>query len=390
MPQSAAWRFSDIEGELHESAIAAAGCDDFGDPAYLVGLRYLLAAYDQNERLTGFGRMAARYDLQAVLVRRLRSERLLRERAGELDYEIRRPIFITGLVRTGSTALHYLMGQDPGLRPLAHWLAENPQPQPPRQGWEAHADFQATEKRLRGLFAEDAERAAMHFMGAALPEECGHLLAQNFTDERYIVSTALPSYAAWYETAGHTATYVRHRQLVKLIGSTRPECRWLLKYPVHLRQLPALLAVYPDACIVQTHRDPYAVLRSYTDLVASYRKTFEDPVDRGEIARTQMESWAGAAERGMAARVGAPPSARFFDLHFADFRRDPIGSVRRIYDAFDQELSPTGAAALAAWRDANPGAEPGAGRAGAGESALDRTEVHERFARYIDHFGVEV
>lgn len=381
------WRFADIEVELHEAAIEAAGCDDFGDPSYLTGLRALLAAYDENPRLTAQGRVAARFDLQAVLIRRLRSERLLREHAPRLGYEIRCPIFITGLVRTGSTALHYLMGHDPGVRPLAHWLAENPIPEPPRDTWEAHPNFQRTAKRLQGLFSEDPERAAMHFMGADLPEECGHLLAQNFTDDRYIVSTALPSYSAWYENTPHTQTYVRHRRLVELIGSTRPDQRWLLKYPVHLRQLPALLAVYPDACIVQTHRDPFAVLRSYTDLVASYRRTFEDPVDRAEIARSQMESWAGAAERGMAARAEAG-TARFFDLHFDDFRADPIGSVKRIYAAFDQELNPQGEAALVAWRDANPAKAPGGRGDRDSEFALSRAEVSERFSRYIDRFGL--
>ena len=412
MGETSSWRFTDIEGELHTTAAAAAGCDDFGDASYLTGLRALLRAYDENQRLTEYGRMAARYDLQTVLIRRLRSEKLLRENAASLDYEIRRPIFITGLVRTGSTALHYLMGQDPGVQPLAHWLAENPMPQPPRDTWESHANFQRTAKRLRGLFDEDPSRASMHFMGADLPEECGHLLAQNFTDDRYIVSTALPSYAAWYENTPHRETYVRHRQLVKLIGANQPDRRWLLKYPVHLRQLPELLAVYPDACIVQTHRDPVAVLRSYTNMVASYRKTFEDPVARAEIARAQMESWAVAAERGLAARAAenrttaraaentmsaragagagaGAGAARFFDLHFSDFRRDPIGSVKRIYAAFDQEISPAGETALNAWRDANPSEAHGRHDYGDSEFPLGREEILERFAKYIKHFGIE-
>ncbi len=383
----AEWKFSDIEQELHDTAIAKVGFEDFGNPSYLVGLRALLQSYDEDTRLTEMGRLGARHDLQRTLIARLRSEKLLREHAAELRYEVRRPIFITGLVRTGSTALHYLMGQDPGVQPLIHWLAENPIPTPPRDEWEDHPNFQRTRRRLSKLYADDESRAAMHFMTAELPEECGHLLAQNFTDDRYIVSTTLPSYVEWYETADHRESYVRHRDLVKLIGASQPDKRWLLKYPVHLRQLPALLAVYPDACIVQTHRDPFTVLRSYTNMVASYRASFEDPIDRVDIARSQMESWARAAERGVAARANAG-GARFVDLHFSDFMEDPIGSVKRIYREFEQELSASGEEALRGWHDANPQGAHGRHDYGGQEFPLSRGEVADRFAAYRDYFGM--
>lgn len=390
MVQVRNWRFADIEAELHEAAVAKVGFDDFGDPDYLEGLRRLLRAYDEDELLTDGGRLAARADLQSTLIRRLRSEKLLSELGGEGEHEIRRPIFITGLVRTGSTALHYLMGQIRGLQALPHWLAENPLPRPPRERWESHPNFQRTEKRLQAIYAGDSSRAAMHYMTAALPEECGHLLAQSFTDDRYNVSATLPGYARWYENEDHLASYRRHRRLVQLIGATDRQRRWLLKYPVHLRQLPALLAVYPDACIVQTHRDPFAVLRSYTNMVASYRAIFESPIDRRAIAREQMESWAGAAARGLAARAQVPAQgeARFFDLHFAEFSADPIGAVRRIYEAFDQSLGAAGEAALAAWQGTNPRGVHGVHEYEDHEFPLRREEVVERFSEYMDAFAL--
>ncbi len=387
MAQTSDWTFIGIADELHETAVAKVGFDDFGEPSYLDGLRVLLRSYDEDRLLTETGRMAARADLQATLIRRLRSERLLREHGGAIAHEIRRPIFITGLVRTGSTALHYLMGQDPALQALPHWLAENPIPRPPRGEWESHPDFQRTERRLQALYASDPSRASMHYMTAALPEECGHLLAQSFTDDRYTVSATLPAYAAWYEEGTHSHSYLRHRRLVELIGSTDPDRRWLLKYPVHLRQLPALLAVYPDACIVQTHRDPLTVLRSYTNMVASYRAIFEAPVDREQIAREQLESWARAAERGIAARAEAG-SARFFDLQFVDFAADPVAAVRRICEDFDQPFDSTSEAALRAWRDDNPRGAHGEHEYGDREFPLREDEVRDRFAAYTDYFGV--
>ncbi len=383
------WTFAGIEEEIHEAAILKVELNDFGDPSYLRGLRALLQAYDEDDKLSETGRLAARHDLQSTLIKRLRSQQQLRESSAELDsYEIRRPIFITGLVRTGSTALHYLMGQDPNLQPLSHWLAENPIPRPPRDTWESHPNFKRTEKRLHALYSQDRSREAMHFMDASLPEECGHLIAQNFTDDRYIVSTTLPSYAAWYENNDHPETYERHRDLVRLIGSSARDRRWLLKYPVHLRQLPSLLAVYPDACVVQTHRNPATVLRSYTNMVASYRSIFEDDLDREAIAHELLESWAGAADRGVAARSN-PGGGQFIDVEFGDFLADPMGTVRRIYSAFDHDLSTEGECALQAWQEANPQGAHGAHNYRKEQFYLSDGEVHERFASYYRHFGLE-
>ena len=183
------------------------------------------------------------------------------------------------------------MGQDPGLQKLEYWLSSQPQPRPPRETWDAHPDFQASKAELEFLYTATPSLMAVHEMEAAWPEECRHLLAQNFTDDRFESSATLPSYLDWYHTATHRETYVRHRQLVQLVGSNDAEHRWLLKYPVHLRQLPALFEVYPDACVVQTHRDPRTVLASYTSFLAKVRAMHEEDVDRAEIAAEQLEGW---------------------------------------------------------------------------------------------------
>jgi hypothetical protein len=174
---------------------------------------------------------------------------------------------------------------------------------------------------------------------------------------------------------------------VKLIGSTDREKRWLLKYPVHLRQLRALLTVYPDACVIQTHRDPWTVMRSYTNMVASYRTFFEGDADRRDIARTEMESWSDAAERAIPIRAEFP-RARFYDLHFPDFMADPIGTVKKIYADFDQDLSDEGEQALRAWHGANPQGAHGRHVYSDDSLGLTRDQVHERFAIYMDHYGI--
>ncbi|MFN8544119.1 MAG: sulfotransferase [Candidatus Binatia bacterium] len=379
--------FAGAEHALHDAAVREVGADDFGDPAYREGLRVLLDAYDREARFHPAGREAARANLVQQLKMRLRSQQLLKEHPAALTTEIRRPVVILGLVRTGSTALHYLMGQDPDLQVLEYWLAAHPQPRPPREQWPQHADFRESAAEIEAMYAADPSLKAIHLMMADGPEECRHLLAQSFTDDSFEVNATVPSYTRWYETTDHRASYRRHRDLVRLIGMANPQRRWLLKYPVHLKHLRALLDVYPDACIVQTHRDPTRVLSSYVSLIAGFRALFERDIDRAAIAREQLEVWAAGAERAIAVRREHDP-AQFFDLHFHDFVGDPIGSVRRIYDRFDLTLSAEGERRLRAWQQAHPEGKHGRHQHSMDDVGLTRDQILDRFAAYMRHFDL--
>ncbi len=389
MSQSAEPGFAESEEALHEAAVGIVGEDDFGDPSYLEGLRVLLHAYDEEARLNETGRMLARQTVQDLLVRRLRCEKQWREHPVTLQHEIQRPLVICGLVRTGSTALHYLMGQDPDLQVLQYWLAESPQPRPPREAWPSHPDFVRAKAEIDGMYAADPSLRAIHFMMPDGPEECRHLLMQEFTDDSFEANAHVPSYSAWYQQADMLRSYERHRDLVKLIGSTDTERTWLLKYPVHMRFLRTFLEVYPDACIVQTHRDPLVVLPSYVSLIAGFRSIYEHTIDRPAIARRQLELWAQGAEDAIELRRKRD-SGQFYDLHFADFMADPIGSVRRIHGHFGRELSPAGERALAAWQTDNPQHKHGQHEysAAAEDVGLTPGEILDRFGDYMEYFGI--
>ncbi len=390
MGGSANESFVEREEAFHAEAREATGLEDFGDQGYRTGLGLLLESLDRDADLSATGRMIFRAQIAQALETRLRVEDRLQHLAsvGVDPYAapVARPIVITGLVRTGSTALHYLMGQDPDLQVLEYWLAAEPQPRPPREEWESHPDFGRAVRELEMLFEHAPSLMTVHEMRADWPEECRHVMALDFTDDRFEVAATLPTYTSWYHSTPHPETYRNHRRLVGMIGSSDPDRRWLLKYPVHLRQLPALLDNYPDACIVQTHRDPSEVVASYTSFVSRVRELHENRVDVAAIAREVTESWARAAEAGMAARDECPPE-QFFDLYFTELNSDPIGSVRRIYEHFDQQLGPDGERQLEAWRAAHPRGEHGEHRYDAAGTGITAAEIHERFDAYARRFG---
>jgi len=379
-------RFADSEDALHEEAARATGLDDFGDPSYREALRVVLRAYDEEARFHDAGRAAARANLVQLLAARLRSQRGLKEHRARLATDIRRPVVVLGLVRTGSTTLHHLIGQDRGIQSLEYWLATHPQPRPPRETWTDRPEFQESVAEIEAMYAFDPSLRSIHLMQADLAEECRHLIAQSFIDDSFEVNATVPSYVRWYEGGRHVAAYRRHRELLGLIGSTRPEARWALKYPVHMKHLDALLDVYPDACIVWTHRDPSRVLASYVELIVGFRAIYERDLDSAAIAAEQLEVWASGAERAIAVR-GRHDPAQFQDVVFDELVADPIGTVRRIYDRFGLELTPENERRMREWqagtvegkRDNRP-PRPDLG--------LGDDRVRERFAAYMRHFGL--
>lgn len=378
-------RWVDREQEFHERAVAAErGSDDFGDPSYLEGLRILLGCYDEEARFTRTGRFMAEYFLVSMLRNRLRAEQWWGLRPAALEAPIDRPIFITGLVRTGSTALHYLMGANPDTQCLEYWLANHPQPRPPRHSWQDAADYQASESELRMIYAAGEKLESIHHMTAPGPEECRHFLAQSFTDDYFEVASTVPTYAAWYRSRPHIESYRRHRKLVQLVGSYDVDKRWLLKYPVHIRHIDSLLAVYPDACIVWTHRDPARVLASYVGLCEGFRTLQEHPPDRAQFAGHQLDVWSEAMSKGIAAREGRED--QFHDVYFEDFLADPLGTVAAIYDRFDVPFGERAQAAMSLWHADNPPGKFGEHRYSDDDFGLSDAMIDERFADYLDRF----
>jgi hypothetical protein len=177
--------FVESEASFHAKARKAVGAGDFGDPAYLEGLRVLLDAYDREAHLTPFGRLMAEQQIVGILANRLRAQEAWARDPGILAHEIRRPIFILGLPRTGTTALHHLLGQDPGIQVLEYWLAATPHPRPPRKKKQSDARFKQAQRDLKTMYYLDPSLKAMHLMTADGPEECRHLLQQTFTDDTF-------------------------------------------------------------------------------------------------------------------------------------------------------------------------------------------------------------
>ncbi|WP_431816045.1 sulfotransferase family protein [Gordonia jacobaea] len=333
--------------DLHESAMRTTGLDDFGDDAYLEPLGVLLDSYANEAGLTELGSKMFRYFLKGALIARLMSEASWRANPSYVDVEITRPIFVTGLPRTGTTALHRLLAADPAHQGLEMWLTEFPQPRPPREQWASDPVYQQIDAGIAQHHVENPEFMGLHYLDAGEVEECWQLLRQSIMSISYESLAYVPTYSRWLAEQDWTPAYARHRRNLQMIGSNDRGKRWVLKNPSHLFALDALMAVYPDALVIQTHRAPETIIASMCSLAEHATPGWSTVFVGDTIGRTQLDLWSRGLHQFSQARAQYD-EAQFLDVDFDDLRADPLGTVERVYAALGTDISEPARAAMVA------------------------------------------
>ncbi|MGW4122578.1 sulfotransferase family protein [Nocardia sp. NPDC004711] len=318
--------------DLHHSASKVCGLTDFGSDDYLEALGVLLESYQRDAGLTELGSKMSRYFLRGALVARALSEASWQANPAYTETQVTRPIFVTGLPRTGTTALHRLLAADPQHQALEMWLADFPQPRPPRETWADNPVYQAVDKGFAQHRIENPEFMGVHYMTAAEVEECWQLLRQTVKSISYESLAYLPSYSQWLRKQDWTDAYARHKANLQLIG-LGDNRRWVLKNPSHLFALDALMKVYPDALIIQTHRDPVTIVGSSCSLSEQATAGWSTTFVGEKIGESQLELWSRGLREFNTARARYNPD-QFLDIEFDELRADPFATVEKIYSKF--------------------------------------------------------
>ena len=377
------------EAGLVAEATRRTGLDDFGDAQFHDPLGRLLAAFESEAALTLLGRWMVRQDLVRLLENRLRMTDEHRRHPEIADGRVTAPLFIVGLPRTGTTILHELLALDPGSRVPMSWEVMRPWPPPEAATFETDPRIAEVEAHLGGIDRLLPDFKKIHPMGARLPQECVALTAHDFATLIFHTTHRVPSYQAWLESTDLRWVYASHRRQLQYLQWKAPAHRWVLKSPGHLWALDALLAVYPDARIVQTHRDPLKVIASLTSLVTVLRSLASDAIDPLEIAQDWTERLArGLAQTTRVRDEAALPASRVFDVRFAELMVDPIAMVRRIYAHFDMPLGADAEDRMRRFLAANPSDKHGAHRYTLAASGLDLDTERRRYADYQRRFGI--
>jgi hypothetical protein len=379
----------DADG-LVEQARRRARLDDFGDEAFRGPLDILVRGYETEAHLTPLGRLVARGDALGLLVNRLRLEADRKRHPAIAEEAIRQPLFIVGLPRTGTTLLHGLLAQDPASRVARAWEVMMPSP-PPEQGRdEDDPRIRAAERRLVGFDLIAPDFKTIHPLGARLPLECIAITAHTFLSPRFHTTYHIPSYQEWLEHQDLGPSYAFHRRFLQHLQWRSQARRWVLKAPAHVFHFEALFATYPDAIVVQTHRDPLTVLASVASLTLVLQRAFVESLDVADIGAEVRRRWTMGLERAMQFRRDHPAAAaRFLDVGYHDLVRDPIAAVRRIYDRFAIPFTTEAEERMRGHLARFPKDKHGQHRYSLAQFGLDPDDLARRFKAYREHYGLD-
>jgi hypothetical protein len=370
--------------DLIAQACRQTGLSDWGDAKFLRDYAVLLSSFEHNSALSLLGRLGMRREFLRVLTNRLYIQDSLKRQPAILNTPIPRPLFILGLPRTGTTLLHKMLAQDPNMRVPPLWQLLVPLPLT-ISNREIARRISSAERLTQLAYFVAPKLRSMHIIDAHEPEECVFLLPHHLVQHG---RGHVPDYKAWYLSRSAVSDYQYYKQQLQCLQWQQPVKHWVMKSPFHLFTLDALLTVFPDACIVQTHRDLNKVLPSWCSFAAGIGIMHRKQVDRQQIGDEWLALWQLAIERMMSVR-DAMNAAQCFDLQYDQFMADPIDGLRQIYQYFDYELTADTEATMRAWLKDNAQDKYGLHRYDAGQFGLSADRIRTAFKNYTVRYRVQ-
>jgi len=342
---------------LVAEARAVDGLHDFGDDAVRAPLEKLAGSLEHEARLNAIGEAVLRQRVVDVLANQLRVEAWIHRHPEILDEEVTAPLVIVGLPRTGTTMLHRTLAAD--ARMMAPLWYETRFPCPALDWDPAGVDRRISDAKaeVEQMIEANPDILSVHPMDAMGPDEDIMLLEQSFYSYTPQAFAHVPSYDAWLEAQDHRVGYAYLRKLLRFLQWQKRQVgaatdRWALKAPHHLHFMDLVFETFPDAKVVQTHRDPVETIPSLASMTRELQRVYSDQVDPTEIGRV----WAGKFARGMThtmdvrERLG---DEHFLDLWFHDTVSQPLEEIQKIYDFIGMDFTDEARAEMTAWIDFN-------------------------------------
>jgi hypothetical protein len=360
---------------------------DFGDTSFVGPLCRLLKSLTEEASLSLIGRSATRWDVVRFLSNLLFIEDAAKRNPAMTSERIDRPIFITGLPRSGTTFLHRLMLDDPGNRAPLVWETIYPSA---RSGSKAQR-IKRVSRQLRTFEWLAPDFRSLHPLEATSPQECSEITSHVFRSLRFDTTYLIPSYRQWMDAdvQRHLPAYRFHKRFLQFLQQRDSNrCQWVLKCPEHLFALQAIRAVYPDARIVFVHRDPVKVLLSQARLTEVLRRPFTRHVDALALGADESRRWLDGCQRMIAAGEDGGFPEPICHVHHIDLISDPIATVEAVYRHFGMEMPPRLAERIQSHVAAQPNGGYGKHSYRFEDHGLNEEAERDRFRPYMIRFGI--
>jgi hypothetical protein len=326
-----------IEAALIAEAEAQSGLSDWGiDQSFRTGLKVYIADMLALPRMQAG---AMRPLLVSLLVQRLTLIEDARREPGILAEDVGQPVFILGLPRGGTSYTHALLALDPAARAPLVWEAAFPSPPTEAATFDSDPRIARLGASMEEMMGAQPELRQSHMMRPVNESECEQFMEMQFASNDLWASFDVRRHARWLAAGASQGYYAWHRRMLQQFQWHGPRGRWTLKSPDHIFRVPALLDAYPNACIVQTHRDPAKTLPSQASLILTMRRLVDPDCDPRRIGPEVVEVWTPAFDYAVANRHDPKTNARILDIAYAEVVGDPVGAVQRIHRHFDLPFS---------------------------------------------------
>ncbi len=379
------------EDSVLDDARKRTGLTDFGPDDFRERLAVWCQAVDEDAELGPMGQVRFYGDMVRYAANRLRFQHLLARHPEILDIEIRKPIIIAGLPRSGTTHLLNLIATDTRLRSLPYWESLEPIPDPGVAAGPKEQDPRyvkcAAEHQMLGQVAPLLRN--MHDLAPDHVHEEIEVANLDFSSYQPEWLAMVPRWRDYYFAHDQRPHYAYMKNVLKALQWLRGPDRWILKSPQHLEQLGPLIETFADATVVLTHRDPVSVVASAITMLSYGDRLRRTRVDPPAVAAY----WSDRVERLLRACVRDRellPASRSIDVLFHEFMADDVAMVERIYEVADLDMSDGARAELHRYMRENP-----RGKHGRivydlqGDFGIDPEALRERFDFYYERFPIE-
>jgi len=365
------------------------GLTDLGDDSILDALARLVDGLNNEANLNQRGEQSVEDNLVATLANRLRIEDYLNSHPQLLERPVEKPLFVFGLPRTGTTLVINLLSADPVRRCFLRWEAFDSVPPPKTSELHAGPRYEKSQAQTDMSLKYAPHISAIHHENADSPTECQFAMSPSFVAQYYDSMYHMPSYHTWFlHDADYLPAFRFHKRFLQLLQAETGG-RWTLKNPWHPLFLNELTAVYPDAQLVMTHRDPVDVVGSACSLLKAVRPMFSDEVDAGAIGQCLLETFDLMIERTLAYKEQHGWDS-IYDLQYADLMRDPVGELKKTYRHFGEPFTAEAESAMNDYMQVNPKGKHGSHDYSLEDYALSSEQVRDRYKDYCEHFAVPV
>ena len=372
------------------------GFDDFGGDDFLPPLDVLLRSIEDEAHLGTAGRSSLQERIVGLLANRLRVQHWLQRYPAIREERLDAPLVIVGFPRTGTTMLQRLLASDPRSTALLWWESRNPAP---FDGWspalaasEVDARIVDARKQTAAMLEANPDLAAVHPFDAEAPDEDAMLLEHSLRSTAPAALAHVPTYLHWHNTHDNGAAYRYLKRMLQFIQwqkRLRGERigRWVLKAPEHMAHVRHLFEQFPDATVIQPHRDPVDIYPSLASMIFQLRRLASDDATAAEAADYVRVSSRHRIARLMEARRELP-ATRFVDIWYRDVMSDPLGQVEPIYERAGIELTGDARQHMQDWLRANHREQRPTHEYSLEQFGFDADRIREELAEYLQAFVI--